>query len=162
MRAIPALAAVLLALVLSGSAPAGQAPPRLLGLGISNGGHPFAGDTRQLATVSPNGDGLRDHATVRFRLDRPATVDLQVVATDEVRRPARLIWEARRRLGAGPHTIRWTPRRDMPARTYLLRFRVKGGGGLRIYGFEPPRPHRLTSGLVVRILGVEASFLRRS
>jgi len=164
MRAIPALAAVLLALVVSGSAPAGEAPPRLLGLGISNGGNPFAGDTRQLATVSPNGDRLRDHAIVRFRLDRPAKIDLQVVATDEVRRPVRLVWEARRSLGAGVHTIRWTPRRDMPARTYLLRFRVKSknGGGLRVYGFEPPRPHRLTSGLVVRILGVEASFLRRS
>jgi hypothetical protein len=163
MRAVPAIAAVLLALVLSGSSPAAGAPPRLLGLGISNGGHPFAGDTRQLATVSPNGDGLRDHAVVRFRLDRPANVVLRVVATDEVRRPPRLVWEARRSFDAGPHTIRWTPRRDTPARTYLLRLLVRGkNGGLRVYGFEPPRPHRLTSGLVVRILGVEASFHRRS
>jgi hypothetical protein len=163
VRALPLLLPFLLALVLTGSAPASGAPPRLLGLGISNGGHPFAGDTRELATVSPNGDGLRDHAIVHFRLNRPATVDLQVVATDEVRRPPHLVWETRRRLGAGPHTIPWTPRRDIPARTYLLRFLVRGAnGGLRVYGFEPPRAHRLTSGLVVRILGVEATFLHRS
>jgi N,N-dimethylformamidase beta subunit-like protein len=164
VKTLPVLVPLLLALVVAaGSAPAARpAPPRLLGLGISNGGHPFAGDTRELATVSPNGDGLRDYALVHFRLDRPGTVDMQVVATDEVRRPARPVWEIRRHLGAGPHSIRWTPRRNIAARTYLVRFRVRGAGGARVYGFEAPRPHRLTSGLVVRILGVEASFMRRS
>src|SRR6266496_1600089 len=107
MRPLPAFVpfvfVFVLALVLAGSAPASGTPPRLLGLGISNGGHPFAGDTRELATVSPNGDGLRDHAIVHFRLKRPATVRLQVVATDEVRRPAHLVWQTRRRFDAGPH-----------------------------------------------------------
>ncbi len=163
VKALPVLLPFLLALVLAGSAPAKGGPPRLLGLGISNGGHPFAGDTRELATVSPNRDGLRDRAIVHFRLDRPGTVELQVVATDEVRRPAHPVWRTRRAFGPGPHTIRWSPRRDIPARTYLLRFLVRGTkGGLRVYGFERPRAHRLTSGLVVRILGVEAAFLKRS
>src|SRR3954469_2637580 len=163
MRTLPLSLLLLLGLAVAGSAPAAHSsPPRLLGLGISNGGHPFAGDTRELATVSPNRDGLREHAFVHFRLDRPGTVEMQVVATDEVRRPAKLVWHTRRRLTAGPHRLEWTPRRDLPARTYLVRFLVRGRTGKRVYGFEAPRAHQLTSGLVVRILGVEASLPRRS
>src|SRR3954468_21669317 len=163
MRFLPLCLPLLAALVLAGSAPASSAPPRLLGLGISNGGHPFAGDARELATVSPNGDKLRDHAFVHSRLDKPAIVETQVVATDEVRRPAKPIWSVRRRLPAGPHVVEWTPRHGIAGRTYLVRFIVHGlHGGVRVYGFEAPRSHRLTSGLVVRILGIEASVPRRS
>jgi len=160
---LPLLLLPLAALALAGSTTASSGPPRLLGLGVSNGGHPFAGDTRQLATVSPNGDGLRDRAYFHFRLDRPAVVETQVVATDEVRRPAKLVWHVRRRLRAGPHVLAWTPRHAIAARTYLVRFVVRGlHGGVRVYGFEVPRAHHRTSGLVVRILGVEASLPRRS
>jgi hypothetical protein len=163
MRVLPLLVPLLAALTLAGSAPASSAPPRLLGLAVSNGGHPFAGDTRELATVSPNRDGLREHAYFHFRLDRPARVETQVVATDEVRRPAKVIWDARRTFAAGPHVIEWTPQRRIAARTYLVRFVVHGlHGGKRVYGFEVPRAHHLTSGLVVRILGVEASLPQRS
>jgi N,N-dimethylformamidase beta subunit-like protein len=154
---------LLAALVAAGSAPASGAPPRLLGLAVSNGGHPFAGDTRELATVSPNGDGLRDHAYFHFRLLRPAIVQTQVVATDEVRRPGTVVWRIQQRLKAGAHVIEWTPKRRIAARTYLVRFVVRGlHGGKRVYGFEPPRAHQLTSGLVVRILGIEASLPQRS
>src|SRR5947207_142175 len=62
------------------SAPAQTGPPRLLGLRISNGGTPFAGDTPWLATVSPNGDGFRDRALLRFKLDREATVGISTDA----------------------------------------------------------------------------------
>jgi hypothetical protein len=34
--------------------------PALHGLHVTNGSTPYAGDRRLLATVSPNGDGLRD------------------------------------------------------------------------------------------------------
>ncbi len=101
LAGLPLLVAVVVA---TGSAPAAVGPPRLLGLSISNGGHPFLGDTRQLASVSPNGDGYRDRAIVRFRLDRAARVLVQAVATDEVRRPVKVIWQTRRKLAAGPHT----------------------------------------------------------
>jgi hypothetical protein len=145
------------------SAPAQPGPPHLLGLRISNGGTPFAGDTPLLATVSPNGDGFRDRALIRFKLDRPATVEVRVVATDEVRRPAEQMWSTRRRLPAGPHAIAWKPARTTPARSYLVRFVVTGrNGGRRVYGFEPPRRERPTSGLVVRVQGIEAGFLGRS
>jgi hypothetical protein len=145
------------------AAPATTGPPHLLGLSISDGGHPFAGDTRELATVSPNGDSLRDKALIRFRLDGAGTVRVQAVATDEVRHPVKVVWQTRRRLTSGAHTIVWKPSRSLAPRTYLLRFVVTGrNGGQRVYGFEPPRGGRLTSGLVVRILGVEVTFLHPS
>src|SRR6187200_2052098 len=105
---------------LAASAPAQPGPPHLLGLRISNGGTPFAGDTPWLTTVSPNGDGFRDRALIRFALDRAATVEVRVVATAEVRRPVQTIWSTRRRLPAGPRTIVWGPKRSTPDRTYLV------------------------------------------
>jgi hypothetical protein len=163
MRVSLPLLVVLAGVLAVGRAPAAVSPPHLLGLSVSNGGKPFAGDSRELATVSPNGDGLRDQALIRFRLDRPATVDVQAVATDEARRPVKVVWEEKKALPAGPHTLHWQPHRNLQPRTYLLRFVVTGQkGSQRVYGFEPPRKNRLTSGLVVRILGVEVSFLRPS
>jgi hypothetical protein len=160
---IAAIAGAALAVAAAGSAPAEPGPPRLLGLRISNGGTPFAGDTPVLATVSPNGDGFRDRALIRFKLDRAAIVEVRVVATDEVRRPARTIWSTRRTLAAGPHTIAWKPHRATPDRTYLVRFVVEGrNGGRRVYGFEPPRRRLPTSGLVVRVQGIVAGFVARS
>jgi hypothetical protein len=146
--------------LLTSSAPAAVSPPRLLGLSVSNGGHPFLGDTRQLATVSPNGDGFRDRARVRFRLDRPATVRMQVVATTQARSPGRVVWRTQKRLSAGAHQMVWAPGRATPSRTYLIRFVVRGRTGARVYGFE--RPGQTTSGLVVRVLGVAVAFLQRS
>jgi N,N-dimethylformamidase beta subunit-like, C-terminal len=151
----------LLAAVLAGSAPAAVGPPRLLGLSISNGGHPFLGDTRQLATVSPNGDGLRDRALIRFHLDQAAKVDLQVVTTSSFGRAPTLAWRLRRSLAPGPQALTWKPKRGAPDRTYLLRFVVKNRDGSRVYGFERPRPGRPTSGLAVRVLGVDVSFQQR-
>jgi len=145
------------------SAPAQPGPPHLLGLRISNGGTPFAGDTPWLTTVSPNGDGFRERALIRFALDQPAAVEIRAVATEETQRPVQTVWHLRRRLGAGPHVIVWRPKRTTPDRTYLLRFVVTGASGARrVYGFEPPRSRKLTSGLVVRVQGVEVGFLARS
>jgi hypothetical protein len=152
---------LLLGVLLAGSAPAAVGPPRLLGLSISNGGHPFLGDTRQLATVSPNGDGLRDRALIRFHLDQPARVDLHVLATSTFGRQPTVVWHLRRSLAPGPHALTWKPKRGTADRTYLLRFVVRGEHGSRVYGFERPHPGRPTSGLVVRILGVDVAFQQR-
>jgi len=160
---LSAVAATAVAVGLAASAPAQPGPPHLLGLRISNGGTPFAGDTPWLTTVSPNGDDFRDRALVRFALDRAATVEIRAVATDEVGRPVHTVWHVRRRLAPGPHVIAWRPKRTTPVRTYLIRFVVTGeNGARRVYGFESPRPRRMTSGLVVRVQGVEAGFLQRS
>src|SRR4026209_1777076 len=85
---LSAATAALAAVGLAASAPAPPGPPNLLGLRISTGGTPFAGDTPWLATVSPNGDGFRDRALIRFKLDRPATVEVRAVATAEGEQPA--------------------------------------------------------------------------
>ena len=162
MRRVFGIVPLVGAALLAGSAPAAVGPPRLLGLSISNGGRPFAEDTRQLATVSPNGDGLRDRALIRFHLDQAASVQLQVVATASLRTPPKVIWRLRTSLSAGPHSLTWNPKRGTPDRTYLLRFLVRGKNGSRVYGFEHPRPGRATSGLVVRILGVDVGFRQRS
>ncbi|MGB2874204.1 MAG: N,N-dimethylformamidase beta subunit family domain-containing protein [Gaiellaceae bacterium] len=162
MRASFVLLPLFLAALLAGSVPAAVAPPRLLGLSISNGGHPFLGDTRQLATVSPNGDGYRDRAIIRFRLDRPATVYLEGVATGETRHRGKIILRMQRRFAAGPHRIVWKPRPSTADRTYLFRFTVAGHGGTRVYGFEPPRRQGGTSGLVVRVQSVDVAFLQSS
>src|SRR4029079_938194 len=94
---------------------------------------------------------------------RAASGQVLVVATDEVRRPVRTVWSTRRKLARGPHVIAWRPARSTPDRTYLVRFVVTGpNGGRRVYGYEPPRANRLTTGLVVRVQGIEAGFLARS
>jgi hypothetical protein len=150
-------------IAVSGSAPAAPGPPRLLSLIVSNGGSPFAGDGPRLTTISPNRDGFRDRATIRFSLDRPAHVDLQVVATAEIHRPVRTVWRVRRALGSGPHAVVWRPGASTPARTYLIRLALEGrNGARRVYGFEPPRAGRATTGAVVRVQGVEVGFLQRS
>jgi hypothetical protein len=147
----------------SGSAPAAPGPPRLLSVAVSNGGNPFAGDTSHLTTISPNRDGFRDRATIRFTLDRPALVDLQVVATAEIHRSVRTVWRTRQALGSGPHTVVWRPGPATRTRTYLVRIVLQGpNGARRVYGFEPPRAGRPTTGAVVRVQGVEVGFLQRS
>jgi hypothetical protein len=139
------------------------APPRLLGLRVSDGGHPYAGDRLMLATVSPNGDGLRDAAIVRFRLDRAATVTMQAIVTDTIRdgRAAEAtVWSTRARLRPGPHRLVWRPARSTAPRTYILRLTATGAGGTRVYGGSGPA-HR-GDAPVVRVLDVQAAFDRRS
>jgi hypothetical protein len=161
--ALVGLFALLALIALSGSAPAAPGPPRLLSLAVSNAGRPFAGDGPRLTTISPNRDGFRDRATIRFSLDRPARLDLQVVATAEAHRPVRTVWRVRQVLGSGPHAVVWRPGPSTPARTYLVRLALKGrNGARRVYGFEPPRAGRPTTGAVVRVQGVEVGFLQRS
>ena len=154
---------LLISVAAAGSSPAAPGPPRLLYVAVSNGGQPFAGDTTRLTTISPNGDGLRDRAVIRFSLDRPAVVDLQVVATGAVSQPVRMVWRVSRALGRGPSSVTWRPRPATAARTYLVRFVLHGRDGTRrVYGFEAPRPGRRTSGAVVRVQGVDVGFFQRS
>src|ERR671935_2471157 len=102
------MTSLLLAAALAGAAPAAQ----LVGIHVSDGSRPFAGDRPLLTTVSPNGDGFRDRAIVSFRLTHPATVRLDVVATEAVGKPgAAVIWSTSRNFRAGPGSLSWRPAR---------------------------------------------------
>src|SRR5919201_3519332 len=162
-RLLAGVCPLLLVLGATGSTSAAPEPPRLLELSVSNGGTPFAGDTARLTTISPNGDGLRDRAVIRFRLDRPALVDLQVVATNRVGGLVRTVWRTRRALGRGLTAIVWRAAPATPARTYLVRLVLQGRDGTRrVYGFDPPLRPGGTTGAVVRVQRVEVGFLARS
>src|SRR5262245_61726748 len=91
-------------------APHSGAAPQLLGLRVSDGSRPFAGDRKLLTTVSPNGDGFRDSAIVSFRLTRPATVNLDAVATQMVRAGktgTTVVWSTTRSFAAGRGSLVW-------------------------------------------------------
>jgi hypothetical protein len=140
--------------------------PLLLGLHVGSGSAPFAGDDPLLTTVTPNGDGRRDRAVVGFRLAERATVRLDVVRTDSVKRAAPsaiVIWTETAHLRAGPHRLVWKPPAETADRTYVLRLTVTGrNGARRLYGLPHPGPHPRVRAPVVRVLGIAAAFSRRS
>jgi hypothetical protein len=133
--------------------------PQLLDVRVADGSAPFAGDRRLLTTVSPNGDGFRDSAVVRFRLTRPATVRMDAVATEMIRAGqtgTQVVWSTSRRLPAGLGRLVWRPARSTQPRTYILRLRV----GTRLYGAYGPNQRQ--NAPVVRVQGIDAAFTRRS
>ena len=136
------------------------ASPPPVGLSVSNGSQPFAGDRRLLTTVSPNGDGFRDAAIVRFRVTRPTTVRMEAVATQMVRAGrtgTTVVWSTQeRRVRAGPVRLVWRPARTTQPRTYILRLTVGG----RVYGRYGPAGRQ--NAPVVRVQGIDAAFTRRS
>ena len=135
-------------------------PAQVLDLSVANGSRPFADDRRLLTTVSPNGDGFRDAAIVRFRLTRPATVRISAVATQMVRAGrtgTATVWTTTRTLPAGRNRLVWRPARTTEPRTYILRLAVAGG---RVYGAYGPAEAQ--NAPVVRIQGIDAVFTRRS
>ena len=113
-----------------------------------------------MTTISPNGDGLRDRATIHFTLSEPAT------ATLEIRRaqpPAALVFSRKARLPAGSDILRWAPTAATAAGTYLVRvLLVDAAGQRRTYDVERTRSARSWGAPVIRVLGIDASFTRES
>ena len=162
-------AAILSAAAISGALPRssgavrgvqpGSVRPRLYGLGISSG-RGFAGDNSLLATVSPNGDGLRDRALVHFRLMHPATVTLDAIALSK---HPRTIWSSSRHFAAGNATFTWVPASNTPTRTYVLRLSlIRAGKVVAVYGSLSHRRSLATPGPVVRVQSLDASFRQTS
>ena len=138
------------------------AAPSLADVQVTSGSRPFAGDHRLLATVSPNGDGFRDRAIVRFRLGAPARVRLEVVRTDTIHagKPRELVvWRTARRFPAGRRQLVWRPARSTPPRTYVLRLTASGRGGTTVLDNSRPGRRRAP---VVRVQGIQAGFPLRS
>jgi hypothetical protein len=133
--------------------------PRLYSLSVSSGRR-FAGDRALLATVSPNGDGLRDRAVVHFRLERPSTVTLHVLIC---RKHPTTVLTRRMAFGAGRQELVWTPDPDTRPQTYMLYLTVAQAGGVRhIYGSLDHRLAWLQPAPIVRVMGIDAGFTKRS
>ena len=138
---------------------------RISGIRIDNGSTPFAGDRRLLTTVSPNGDGFRDRAIVRFRLSRRATVELEVLRAHKLRRGHPVVKRVRvlrRILPAGVRRMVWRPTSRTAPGSYILRVSPVGA--------DRPRGREQTTHVagvsartpVARIQIVEAAFGARS
>jgi hypothetical protein len=158
---------VLLALLVpaAGAGKPAASAPSLLDLRVGNGGAPFAGDRRLLATVSPNADGSRDSAVVSFRLRRAALVQIEAVRTETFRvepRFSRVVWSTSADLAPGWHRFVWKPSPSIELRTYILRLTVSANGAQHVYGSYRPGLHPRVDAPVVRMLGVSVSSGQRS
>jgi hypothetical protein len=126
-------------------------PRRLSDLSVTSG-TPFAGDRRLLATVSPNGDGLRDQAIVHFRLAAAATVFLRVMIC---RKHPTTLLTTQTSFAAGPQSLVWAPPPSTLPQTYRLLVTTgapaRGCGDHRLLAWLPPAP-------VVRVMGIDAGF----
>jgi len=121
---------------------------------------PFQGDDERLTTISPNGDGLRDAARIRFTLSERARVRFEVTRT--VSSP-QTVYELTANLRPGRKTFTWHPPKAMGARTYLVRLTaIDGAGNRRSYGADNAREGRRLRSAVVRVLGVDAGFADES
>lgn len=138
----------------------GRRAPSTLALSTRNVGRRYAGDRSLLATVSPGVPG-RDTAAVRFGLNRPTTVTLE--ATRTALRKSAVVWKTSATLRPGQHELTWTPAPDTPVGSYVMRLTIDGPGNRQtVLGGRRPASVARQQAAVVRVLGVEAAFLRRS
>ena len=150
------VAALLLVVACSShsSANARSSLPRAAEFSVTNGGLPFAGDHRLLTTISPNGDGVRDAATIHFRLTKSAAVHIEI---REARPPRRLVFDQVSKLGNGAQEIVWAPAEAVPG-TYQVRLDLRDDqGNRRRYATKRSLLDPLGTP-VVRVLGVESTF----
>ena len=118
------------------------------------------GDRRLLSTISPNGDGIRDRAVVRFHLDQPITLTMTVMACSK---HSQVVAVEKADLPAGNQKMVWAPPPRTPPRTYLLMLKARAATGrTRIYGNPDYRLAELNPAPVVRVQGVTADFTARS
>ena len=165
-RVLPLLIATVL--VPAAAAKEGKPRPRLVdrtapalsALTVTNGASPFSGDNARVTTISPNGDGFRDAATIHFRLSEPAQVTLDVART--VTSP-NVISELTGRFGAGRHTLRWAPPATLNPRTYVMLLTATDRAGNRsTYGAENAFVSRYAAAPIVRVQGVDAGYTQPS
>ena len=127
---------------------------------VRNRGRRYFGDRQLFASVSPGVAG-RDTASVAFSLDRPATVQLEAVRTALRKRTT--VWQTEQFFDVGYHRLWWRPSEEMPVGSYVMRLTVEDESGNRkTYGGTRPATASRSRTPVVRILGVEAAFEKRS
>jgi len=134
--------------------------PAALSVTAKNIGRRYAGDRTLFATVSPGLPG-RDSAAIRVRLPRPGSIKLEAVQT--ALRTSRVVWETNARLGRGEHVLNWAPDPGTAVGSYVMRLTVVDRAGRRtVLGARRPPSVAQQKSPVVRVLGIEAAFLRRS
>ncbi len=135
-------------------------PPLLHDLRADNGSTPFMKDSALLTTVSPNGDGFRDHADISFRLGEEATVTMEVTRTVKAPHPLSTLTA---QFARGKHTMTWVPGPNLNPRTYLVRLTsVDLAGNRVVYGATNAFVGRAPRGPVVRLQGIDAGFTKPS
>ena len=138
----------------------GALAPSAFGLGVRGSAKRFVGDRPMFATIAPGVEG-RDSAAVLFQLERRARVRLDAVRTGIGR--SEVHWSKELALAPGSHELAWRPTADTPVGSYVMRLTVDGGRGKRrVYGGHRPATPERAGAPVVRVLGVEAAFNRRS
>jgi hypothetical protein len=139
-----------------------RTPALLERLRIAGNSAPFAGDGPLLATLSPNGDGLREYVRISFDLSEPASVQLDVERTGTAATVGTIYtrtWRFRR----GPHSIGWMPAKNVAARPYVLSLTTTDPAGNALtYGSPDARVSLHPRAPVVRVQGIDAAFQRES
>jgi hypothetical protein len=134
--------------------------PLLTGFRVDNEGRPFSGDNAKLTTITPNGDGVRDEARVRFTLSERATIALQVIQTQRL---VRAVAAETLHYGPGRHELIWAPDVKTAPRTYTLELTATDpAGNARTYGAQSAYVDRFRPAPVVRVMGIDAYFTRQS
>ena len=124
--------------------------------------NPYARDRRLLATVSPNADGYRDLAYIRFFLTAPAKVTIRAQSVQRnFQRIAQPQWFVRRAMQRGWQQVTWRPSPALEPTTYAITVWVTSGTHTVRYG-RLSLNSDLPAGPIVRILGVDANFDRSS
>ena len=136
-----------------------QAAPKASLLRVHGAARRFADDRPMFATIAPGVAG-RDTAAVAFELERRTRVQLDAVRTGIGRSEIR--WTTTASLGPGPQQLVWRPADDTPVGSYVMRLTVGGDRRRRIYGARRPSSPERARAPVVRVLGVEAAFTKRS
>jgi hypothetical protein len=133
--------------------------PRLANLRVTSS--PWdVGDRRLLSTISPNGDGIRDRAVVRFHLDQRITLTMTAMACSK---HSQVIAVEKADLPPGNQKMVWAPPPKTAPRTYLLMLKARGADGrTRTYGNPDYRLAELNPAPVVRVQGVSADFTASS
>ena len=86
-------------------------------LTVGNGARPFAGDRPDLTTVSPNGDGHRDVASIAYDSPLPGLARLRVERADH---KGAVLIENAVPVPAGPVTLTWAPPGFEAPGTYVV------------------------------------------
>jgi hypothetical protein len=124
--------------------------------------NPYARDRRLLATVSPNGDGYRDLAYIRFFLTAPARVTIRAQSVQRnFQRIAQPQWVVQRAMQRGWQQVTWRPSPTLEPTTYAITVSVTSGTHTERYGRLSLNSY-IPAGPIVRILGVDANFDRSS